>query len=227
MGRLPAVTRALGRGLVCLSLGAWILACKNQDTKPTSAPRERSQAIAGVPTVAEEQPEKAPEKAPASAEPTRRSLCPHASKSDKELPKKPLSREASSGSPSLPEDLGHRASVTWINFWAAWCAPCKEEIPRLLRWQKELGPALDVVFISLDDDTRQLHRFLSMPGGLTETYWLREGSERTDWMSGAGLPTDPELPLHLLVHRDGSIFCKVQGAVEDSDYPELSRIVGG
>ena len=51
----------------------------------------------------------------------------------------------------------------WVNVWAAYCAPCKEEMPRLLGWQEKLraaGALLDVVFVSVGDDERQLQRFL-------------------------------------------------------------------
>src|SRR5580658_6957698 len=56
-----------------------------------------------------------------------------------------------------------RGAWTWINFWAAWCGPCKEEMPRLVAWQDRLtkaGAPVRVVFVSLDDDRRQLQDFL-------------------------------------------------------------------
>jgi hypothetical protein len=83
--------------------------------------------------------------------------------------------------------------------------------------------------VSLDDDERQLEKFLSEQpaGGLRATYWLKEGREREDWLSGAGVDPDPELPVHLLLDDKGKIRCRVQGAVEDADFASLVRLLDG
>jgi thiol-disulfide isomerase/thioredoxin len=138
-----------------------------------------------------------------------------------------------SGKPLPPNELPSGAGAwTWINFWAAWCAPCREEIPRLKRWERELAtatPSLRLVFVSLDDDERQLNAFLAEQpsSGLRSTYWLKEGKQREDWLAEAKLEADPELPAHLLVDPSGKVRCKVQGAVEDSDFDRVRAIVGG
>ena len=44
-----------------------------------------------------------------------------------------------------------RGKVLLVNFWATWCAPCREEMPALDRLQAKLGgPAFQVVPVSLD-----------------------------------------------------------------------------
>jgi thiol-disulfide isomerase/thioredoxin len=145
-------------------------------------------------------------------------------------PKKPISQSVASGEAPLPEALALGSGFTWVNFWAAWCAPCKEEIPRLNRFEQELvksAPGFKLAYISLDDDERQLTAFLAgqPPSGLRRTFWLKEGKEREDWLKAAGLDADPELPFHLLFDAKGKLRCVVKGALEDSDLPALKALV--
>ncbi len=45
--------------------------------------------------------------------------------------------------------------VLVVNFWATWCAPCREEIPALIRVQDKLGPkGLQIIGIAIDQAER-------------------------------------------------------------------------
>lgn len=207
----------------CLSLGLLALAC--DQSRAPSVTRERSQAVE-IP--ASNTAVVAPASTPSASTAPRpqRVLCDGRLRAGKPLPELAVGRAASSGDPPK-RAIGSPGRWTWVNFWAAWCAPCKEEIPRLRSWGRQLASKqLDVVFVSLDDDERQLRNFLAS-GALEQTYWLREGKERDDWMSEAALDPDPELPFHLLVDPRGRVRCRIQGAVEDHDLPELVRLLDG
>jgi len=44
-----------------------------------------------------------------------------------------------------------RGKVMVINFWATWCAPCREEIPALIKFQNEYGPkGVQIIGIAID-----------------------------------------------------------------------------
>jgi thiol-disulfide isomerase/thioredoxin len=222
VGRLPALTLALALG-----------ACDGKDKDPPLAPKARSQAVAGTgaPAATPAATATATEK-PANKPP--RKLCDgQLGKPGKAMPKSDVSRTAAPGAPepegTIPVGGG---KWTWINFWAAWCVPCKEEMPRLIGWEKKLatdGRRMRLVFLSLDDDPRQLAEFLkSQPNsGVRSTFWLREGKEREDWLTALDIDTDPELPAHVLVDPSGKARCVINGAVEDSDYPAVAALVGG
>jgi thiol-disulfide isomerase/thioredoxin len=205
-------------------------ACEEKAT-PTSAPQSRSQAVQATGPVTPQVVAPAPV-ASAPPEP-KKVLCAHQlGQPAKEVPKSPISRAGQDGK-SLPEKLpvgpGH---WTWINLWAAWCVPCREEMPRLLGWeQKTAGErtTLKVAFVSVDDDGRQLETFLGAqpPTGVQKAYWLRDGQERTAWLKEAGMDGVPELPAHILVDPSGKVRCKQQGAIEEADYAEVVKILRG
>jgi thiol-disulfide isomerase/thioredoxin len=134
------------------------------------------------------------------------------------------------GASRLPKlELGRKGSWTWVNFWAAWCAPCKEELPMLLAWQKRFAGRLDFAFVSVDDDSRQLEAFIAAQPetGLRQSYWLEEGPARTAWLDALGMETEPELPYQLLIDQKGQLRCRVQGAVDERDLASLEKIIGG
>lgn len=56
-------------------------------------------------------------------------------------------------------DLRGKAVV--LNFWASWCAPCKEEIPWFVEMQKRYGSqGLQIVGVSMDDgDPKEVVKF--------------------------------------------------------------------
>ena len=50
-----------------------------------------------------------------------------------------------------------RGKVLVINFWATWCPPCLEELPRLKEFQKRYGTqGLQIVAVAIDDLERRL-----------------------------------------------------------------------
>ena len=147
-------------------------------------------------------------------------------------PKGTLKTKAASGATEPPATIAFGAGKwVWLNFWAAWCGPCKEEMPRLVAWQDKLrkaGVIIDFAFVSLDDDERQLERFLEgqPKEGVRASYWLPEGSIRTSFLSSLNVKDTPELPLQALVNPSGQLACTVQGAIEDRDYDAIAAFVG-
>jgi thiol-disulfide isomerase/thioredoxin len=214
-------------GLAALATAA-LSACedggKNEVVPPPPPMTGRAAAVTAKATAAP-----APSATVSAAPAAERKLC--AGQKQRPAPKGSLKTaaapDANAPPAALPIGVG---KWTWINLWAAWCGPCKEEMPRLLAWQKKLtdaGVMLDLQFLSLDDDERQMRRFLeSQPaGGVRSTYWLPEG-DRGGWLGSINLKESPQLPVQILVAPTGQVACVIEGAVEDRDYPQLASFLG-
>lgn len=137
--------------------------------------------------------------------------------------------EGPAGEGALPADVlkAARGHWLWLNFWAAWCVPCREELPLLFSWQEQLAERVTFAFISMDDDERQLRAFLEKqpPTGLRRTHWLPDGAVRKAWLDALGLESEPELPFQVLIDPKGRFRCRVGGAIEAKDLPVLRQIV--
>lgn len=159
-----------------------------------------------------------------------RKLC--EGQSPRPAPKGSIKTEAAPGAQALPGSMAFGVGKwVWVNLWAAWCVPCKEEMPRLIAWQKKLSAAgvlLDLAFVSIDDDQRQLQRFLEgqPTSGVRASYWLPEGTGRASWLGSLGLKETPDLPAHALVAPSGQVACVIQGAVEERDFPAVAAYLG-
>jgi cytochrome c biogenesis protein CcmG/thiol:disulfide interchange protein DsbE len=46
-----------------------------------------------------------------------------------------------------------------LNYWATWCAPCRDEMPSMEMLNRRLGKDLVMVAVSVDDDVGQIARF--------------------------------------------------------------------
>lgn len=231
MGRLPTLNTTLrGAAIACAVLAA---SCQNDATKNAAraGSRERSEVVAAKEGVPETKPAAPiPSAAPLpAARAVQRKICDgQLAKPGRDLTKKALTRKSTPGAKMPPHALP-TGKWLWINLWAAWCAPCKEEMPRIASFAARLaesGHDVAVAFVSLDDDERQLEQFLAATseGTPRATYWLRDGRERDDWLTAMGTPKAPELPVQLLVDPRGKLRCVVNGAIEDGDYNELAGV---
>jgi len=112
-----------------------------------------------------------------------------------------------------------RGRVLVVNFWATWCAPCREEIPLFVRMQKRLGTrGLQFVGIAIDRPVPvaafQREYAMNYPiliGGLETMELLREAGNRNG-----------VLPFTLIIDRAGHLVSRKLGTLKES---ELEGIV--
>jgi thiol-disulfide isomerase/thioredoxin len=209
MGRLPALALAL-------------LACGCDEKKGSTAGRSESVVGSASASVAPA----VSSSAPIATAP--RKLC--ADATGRSFPKQPNVKVIDSAGAITAASIDMRGTFTWVNFWAAWCGPCKEEIPRLRGWKAKLvsqGVKFELALISLDDDERQLSSELAKQTdpAAKRSLWLPDGPLRTAVLGPLKMTSAAALPMHALVDPEGKIRCFVDGAVDDKDFDEVARLV--
>jgi thiol-disulfide isomerase/thioredoxin len=87
----------------------------------------------------------------------------------------------------------------WINFWATWCAPCKEEMPRMQAiYEAQQNTDLVILGVDFREDAATVRQFVTA-GGFGWTFVL-DADARAAWSYFViGIPT------HVFVARDGTI----------------------
>ena len=109
-----------------------------------------------------------------------------------------------------------RGRVTLFNFWATWCAPCREEMPVLDASAQRLG--FSVVGIGVDQEAK-IREFVAKVGVRYET--LIADVTALQLMRDLGNSAGG-LPFSLLLDRKGRIAARKLGAL---DRAELEGIV--
>ena len=106
-----------------------------------------------------------------------------------------------------------------LNFWATWCAPCREEMPSLDRLQAEMGDRLEVVTVATGRNS---------PAGIRR-FFEEEGITRLPML------TDPKqelargmavlgLPVTVILDAEGQEIARLTGGAE-WDTPEAKAIL--
>jgi thiol-disulfide isomerase/thioredoxin len=119
---------------------------------------------------------------------------------------------------SLPDTSGQqqslgqwRGKVVVVNFWATWCAPCREEMPEFVKIQRELGPrGLQFVGIAIDQ-AEKVEQFakeldLNYPA-------LIGGFGAVDVSKTLGNPLSA-LPFTIVISRKGTVARTQLGAFD-------------
>ena len=100
-----------------------------------------------------------------------------------------------------------------LNFWATWCAPCKEEMPSLDRLQVNQNLSnLKIFAINMSQESKQkvdsffedlniknFDPYFDAPTTLAKTFSLR------------GVPTS------ILIDKDGKEFARIMGSIDFND----------
>jgi thiol-disulfide isomerase/thioredoxin len=95
-----------------------------------------------------------------------------------------------------------RGRVLFVNFWATWCAPCREEMPEFIRAQAEFG-ARGLQFVGIGiDEAAKIEQFAT---GIGLNYPALVGGYGAMELSRTLGNSVMALPFTVVVGRDGTI----------------------
>lgn len=59
----------------------------------------------------------------------------------------------------------YKGKLVFLNIWATWCAPCREEMPSMQRLAEKLaGGAFEMITISIDEKPEEVEKFIKELG---------------------------------------------------------------
>jgi len=113
---------------------------------------------------------------------------------------------------SIKNLLGDK--ITLVNFWASWCAPCREEMPLFeAMYQRAKSKGFEVVGIAIDSPDNAKPMLDSMGISYPILYAQQTGMTV---MESAGNPQGL-LPYTLLLDENGEVIDQILGLVHEKD----------
>ena len=106
------------------------------------------------------------------------------------------------GAPIGPKSFAGKVVI--VDFWATWCAPCKQSFPAYQRMVDKFGGELVVVGVSVDDDPDGIAAFRSATGVKFPLVW-DEGK------AAAGVYKPGTMPTSYVLDRNGIVQFVHQG----------------
>lgn len=138
----------------------------------------------------------------------------------------PVWTQAQSPAPApslaLKDISGHRFSlsdykgkVLLVNFWATWCAPCRKEIPDLIRLQRiHQKQGLQIIGITYPPQTaREVSRFKKR---FKINYPIALGTKATKKL----FTSSETLPLTVIIDRDGRVHDVIEGIMYSDEFDQ-------
>jgi thiol-disulfide isomerase/thioredoxin len=109
----------------------------------------------------------------------------------------------------------YKGKVVLLNFWATWCAPCRAEMPDLVKWQREYkSQGLQVIGVTYPPE--ELAEVLEFIKSIKVNYPVALGDEQTK----AGFDEGETLPVTVVIDKKGVICEVIQGIIFPEEFEQ-------
>jgi thiol-disulfide isomerase/thioredoxin len=118
----------------------------------------------------------------------------------------------------------HKGKVVLINFWATWCAPCRAEMPQLVKMEAAMRDrGLRLITVSADEPEQESDaaRFLEKTG-VSAPHYIKRAKDDDRFITAVDAKWGGALPATFLYDRKGN---KVRSFVGEVSLTELEAAV--
>lgn len=123
---------------------------------------------------------------------------------------------ALAGDPVKVSDFSGK--ITFFNFWATWCPPCRAEMPSIERLYKQMsGTNFRIIAVNAGENRSQVASFIEK-NKYTFPIYLDESNALSSIFAARGLPST------YLVNKEGKVIAVRIGAME-YDQAELIKLL--
>jgi thiol-disulfide isomerase/thioredoxin len=117
----------------------------------------------------------------------------------------------------------YRGKVVLVNFWATWCAPCREELPSMQALRERLaGGGFEVLTVNLMESEEKITAFLESERIDLPVLMDRDGAAGKRWKVRM-------LPISFVIDRRGAIRYQLVGEANWTGpdvAPVIERLIG-
>jgi thiol-disulfide isomerase/thioredoxin len=111
--------------------------------------------------------------------------------------------------------IDFKGKVMLLNFWATWCAPCRAEMPDLVKWQREYkSQGLQVIGVTYPPaDLTEVREFIKR---IEVNYPIALGEERTKAIFDKG----EALPVTVVIDKKGMVREVIRGIIFPEEFEQ-------